>query len=144
VRSGGDKRGKVKVGGVARTPRAVAVAAPAGTNELDGVFAAVARYFSLLSEPTRLAILHVICQDERSVSAIVAATSATQSNVSRHLSLLHQAGVVGRRRSGNTVHYRVTDPEFVAICRSVCVQIAGLIDARADLKQELLEFAAQH
>ncbi len=58
------------------------------------MFDSVARYFSLLAEPTRLKILHTICHDERSVSSIVAATGATQTNVSRHLSLMHQAGVV--------------------------------------------------
>src|SRR5258706_11489125 len=100
----------------------------AASSELDLVFAVVARYFGLLSEPTRLKILHTICQDERSVSAIVAATGATQTNVSRHLSLMHQAGVVSRRRAGNVVYYRVDDPEFMEICRSVCVQIASRID----------------
>lgn len=112
-------------------------------DELAGVFTAVARYFSLLSEPTRLRILHAICQAEQSVSAIVVATGATQTNVSRHLALLHQAGVVSRRRDGNTVYYGVADPEFVSICRSVCVQIAGRIDAHAPLRRDLLGFAAQ-
>ena len=113
------------------------------TDELDGVFTAVARYFSLLSEPMRLRILHAICQAEQSVSAIVAATGATQTNVSRHLALMHQAGVVSRRREGSAVYYGVADPEFVAICRSVCVQIAGRIDASVPLRQDLLGFAAQ-
>src|SRR5436305_14764930 len=58
---------------------------------LERVFAAVARYFAVLAEPTRLRILHAICQQEQSVSAIVHATGATQTNVSRHLSLLHGA-----------------------------------------------------
>lgn len=111
--------------------------------ELDEVFAAVARYFSLLSEPTRLRILHAICQSEQSVSAIVVATGATQTNVSRHLAMLRSAGVVSRRREGNTVHYAVADPEFVAICRNVCVQIAARIDAHAPLKRDLLDFAAK-
>ena len=115
--------------------------APAG--EFDGVFAAVARYFGLLSEPTRLRILHAICQSEQSVSAIVAASGATQSNVSRHLTLMHRAGVLRRRREGSAVYYAVADPEFVAICRSVCVQIAARIDAAAPLKRDLLGFAAQ-
>jgi hypothetical protein len=57
---------------------------------------------------------------------------------------MHQAGVVSRRRDGATVLYRVTDPEFVEICRTVCIRIAGRIDAGLPLKQELLEFAAQH
>ncbi len=115
----------------------------APADELDGVFVAVARYFGLLSEPTRLRILHAICQQEQSVSAIVVATGATQTNVSRHLALMHQAGVVSRRREGSVVYYGVADPEFVSICRSVCVQIAGRIDAAAPLKRDLLGFAAQ-
>ena len=114
------------------------------TDELDEVFAAVAKYFSLLSEPTRLKILHAICSDERSVSAIVQETGATQTNVSRHLALLHQAGVVGRRKERNAVYYRVTDRVFADICRTVCVAIAGRIDARQPLRNELLEFVQQH
>ncbi|MDQ6621033.1 MAG: metalloregulator ArsR/SmtB family transcription factor [Pseudomonadota bacterium] len=106
------------------------------------MFASVAQYFSLLAEPTRLKILHVICQSEQSVSAIVAATRCTQTNVSRHLSLMHRAGVVARRREGNVVRYQVADPELVAICRTVCVQIAGRIDARQPLREDLLQFAA--
>ena len=113
-------------------------------DELDQVFDAVARYFGLLSERTRLKILHSICNAERSVTAIVAATGATQTNVSRHLALMHQAGVVSRRREGTTVYYKVTDPEFVEICRTVCVRIAGRIEAGLPLKHDLLEFAAQH
>ena len=112
-------------------------------DELTGVFAAVANHFSLLSEPTRLRILHAICQAEQSVSAIVAATGATQTNVSRHLSLLHRAGVVSRRRDGNAVYYGVADLDFLAVCRSVCVQIAGRIDASAPLRRDLLGFAAR-
>lgn len=109
--------------------------------ELDEVFSAVARYFGLLAEPTRLKILHTICHDERSVSAIVAATGATQTNVSRHLSLMHQAGVVSRRREGSTVFYKVLDPEFGEMCRTVCVRIASRMEAGDALKRDLLEFA---
>ena len=119
-----------------------AAAPPARGDELDQVFDAVARYFALLSEPTRLKILHAICSSEQSVSAIVAATGATQTNVSRHLALMHQAGVVSRRRDGATVHYQVADPEFVEICRTVCVRIAGRIEADEPLRRDLLDFAA--
>src|SRR5882757_9699976 len=93
-------------------------------DELERVFASVARYFSLLSDPTRLKILHTICQAEQSVTAIVSATGATQTTVSRHLGLLHQAGVVSRRRERSLVYSRVADPMFADICRNVCVQIA--------------------
>ena len=49
---------------------------------------------------------------------------------------------MSRRRVGNIAYYRVIDPEFVEMCRNVCVQIAGRIDAREPLKKDLLEFAA--
>ena len=109
--------------------------------ELDEVFESVARYFSLLSEPMRLRILHTICNAERSVSSIVQATGGTQTNVSRHLALMHQAGVVARRREGSAVLYRLLDPEFAQICRTMCVRIAGRIDAGAELRADLLDFA---
>ncbi len=115
--------------------------AAATSDELAPVFDAVAEYFGLLAEPTRLAILHTICNDERTVSAIVEATGATQTNVSRHLGLLHAAGVVSRRRDGSSVHYRVADPVFVEICRSACVRIAARIDAQSPLAGELLDYA---
>ena len=113
------------------------------SDELAPVFDAVAAYFGLLAEPTRLAILHTICDGEKTVSAIVAATGATQTNVSRHLGLLHAAGVVARRRDGASVHYRVDDPVFVEICRSACVRIAARIDAQSPLAGELLDYARQ-
>ena len=133
-------------GGAPTAARAAPKAAPAvaAAGELEPVFAVVARYFGVLSEPTRLKILHTICHDERSVSAIVAATGATQTNVSRHLALMLGAGVVSRRRAGNVVFYRVADPEFVEICRTVCMQIASRIDGQKPLKHDLLQFAAQH
>jgi hypothetical protein len=62
---------------------------------------------------------------------------------SRHLALMHQAGVVSRRRDGAAVFYQVTDPEFVEICRTVCVRIASRIEAGEPLKRELLDFAVQ-
>jgi len=121
-----------------------ALPAAAEDENLGPVFAAVAKYFALLSDPTRLRILHTICRSEHHVSAIVAATGASQTNVSRHLALLHQAGVVSRRKVRNSVFYKVADPMFADVCRTVCVQMAKRIDAHAPLREELLAFASQH
>jgi DNA-binding transcriptional ArsR family regulator len=115
----------------------------ADADELAPVFDAVAKYFGLLAEPMRLAILHAICNEEKTVSAIVEATGATQTNVSRHLGLLHAAGVVSRRRDGASVHYQVDDPVFVEICRSACVRIAARIDRQSPLAGDLLDYARQ-
>ena len=107
-------------------------------NELDPVFDAVAAYFSVLSEPTRLKIMHAVCNGESSVSDIVAETGATQTNVSRHLGLMHRHGVLTRRREGTQVFYRVADPTMIDLCRSVCNRIAGTIDERKPLKRQFL------
>ena len=107
-------------------------------DELDPVFDAVAAYFSVLSEPTRLKIMHAVCTGEKTVSQIVAQTGATQTNVSRHLGLMHRQGVLARRRDGNQIHYSVADPTMVELCRTVCNRIASTIDERRPLKRQLL------
>ena len=107
--------------------------------ELDDVFEAVATYFSVMSEPTRLKIIHAICQEERSVNQIVEELGATQTNVSRHLGLMYRSGVISRRKEGNQVFYRIADPAMVEICRTVCIQIAGQIDEQQPMRKGLLK-----
>ena len=107
-------------------------------DELDPVFDAVAAYFSVLSEPTRLRIMHSICETEKTVSQIVEEIGATQTNASRHLSLMFRAGVLARRKDGSLVYYRVADPTMVEICRTVCNRIAGSMDEKKPLRRELL------
>jgi DNA-binding transcriptional ArsR family regulator len=94
-------------------------------DELGEVFDVVSRYFGLLSEPTRLRIINSICQREKSVSEIVADTGCTQTNVSRHLGAMYRAGVLGRRKHGNFIYYRVSDTTLTDICRVVCLHIAS-------------------
>ncbi|WP_101050386.1 ArsR/SmtB family transcription factor [Macromonas nakdongensis] len=87
------------------------------------VFDSVARYFGVLGEPTRLRILHAVCQEEKCVNDIIKATGMAQANVSRHLGLMYQVGMLSRRREGTQVFYRVTDHLFVELCRSVTAQV---------------------
>ena len=103
--------------------------------ELNEVFESVAKYFSLLSDPTRLRIMHSICQDEKSVNAIADEVGATQPNVSRHLGMLYQAGVLARRREGSQMFYRVSDSAFTEICRTVCIRVAGGLEGSTALKR---------
>lgn len=106
--------------------------------ELDPVFNRVAAYFGLLSEPMRLKIMHAVCMEEKSVTDIVAATGATQTNVSRHLHRMHQAGAVSRRKDGNQVYYKVADQALVDLCRNVCIRIAAEIDEQQPMRENLL------
>jgi DNA-binding transcriptional ArsR family regulator len=103
--------------------------------EMDEVFERVARYFTVLSEPARLRILHSICQEERSVGQIVDETGMSQSNVSRHLNMMYQAGAVKRRRDGAQVIYGVTDSTLTDVCRAVCVRVSTDMDSKTQLKR---------
>ena len=93
-------------------------------NEENQVYEQVAHYFALLADPTRLRILSCLCAEERAVKDVVEKIGLTQANISRHLNILFRAGVVGRRRVGNSVFYRVIDPNFVDICRTVSITVA--------------------
>lgn len=95
---------------------------------MQEVFEAAARYFSVLGEPTRLRILHAICQEERCVNEIIKTTGLAQANVSRHLGLMYQAGLLSRRREGTQIFYRVADPMYVELCRTVTQQVISRMD----------------
>ena len=98
--------------------------------DVEFILERASRYFSLLSEPARLRILQVVCDKECSVQEIVGQTSLPQPNVSRHLSLLFNAGVLSRRREGTFVFYKVSDPLVTQLCRTVCVHLAASESAK--------------
>lgn len=92
-------------------------------SEQDAVFDTVARYFALLSDPTRLRIMHAVCDGERTVSEIVERTGGSQTNISRNLNLMHERGALARRKDGSLVFYRVADLALVEMCRTVCQRV---------------------
>ena len=86
----------------------------------DQMVELVARRFRMLGEPLRLRILQVLEQGERSVGEIVATLNATQPNISKHLQALYDAGLLGRRREGNSIYYSIADPVVMKLCELVC------------------------
>ena len=79
----------------------------------------VASQFRLLGEPMRLKILQALCVKPLAVGEIVAATGATQSNVSKHLSLLTSAGIIRRQKDGQFVYYGMSNPLTMKLCELV-------------------------
>ena len=81
----------------------------------------VARRFALLAVPARLELLNrLIADGERTVSELVESTGMRQANVSKHLGLLAEDGLLERRRDGQNVYYRVADPTLAAVCTLIC------------------------
>jgi DNA-binding transcriptional ArsR family regulator len=86
--------------------------------------AQVAAYFQVLSEPTRLQILNLLRGGEHSVGELAELCGYSSANVSRHLSLLTQHGLVARESRGNSAYYRIADDSVYELCDLVCGNIA--------------------
>ena len=83
----------------------------------------VANLFRAFSEATRLAIIQELKTGEMSVSEIVELLTTSQANVSKQLKLLHDAGLVTRRKQVTQVLYQIADPMVFELCGLVCEKL---------------------
>lgn len=97
-------------------------------HEGDAVFESAAELFRLLATPIRLKIISAVCNGECNVSELLARIDTTQPNMSQHLAALYRAGVLGKRRDGTQIFYRLESERVAQLCRAVCVQLASEID----------------
>jgi ArsR family transcriptional regulator len=104
--------------------RAAAVPQAGSGVESDEVFELAAEVFRVMSAPMRLKIISALCNGEKNVSQLLEEIATTQPNMSQHLNTLYQAGVIGRRREGAQIFYRIINDRVVTLCRAVCTQIA--------------------
>lgn len=86
----------------------------------DKMIELIARRFRTLGEPYRLRMLQLLEGSEMSVGDLVAALDGNQPNVSKHLQILYDAGLVSRRREGNRILYSISDPMIFRLCELVC------------------------
>jgi DNA-binding transcriptional ArsR family regulator len=93
--------------------------------------AQVAAYFQALSEPTRLSLLNHLRGGERNVGELAKLCGFTAANVSRHLALLTQHGLVERESRGTSVYYRIADESVYALCDLVCGSVARQLERHA-------------
>lgn len=80
----------------------------------------VANQFRVLAEPLRLEILQYLENEEKTVNEIVMATNASQPNISKHLRVMLEAGVLVKRQDKNNVFYSVADHTIFTMCETVC------------------------
>ena len=80
----------------------------------------IARRFRVLGEASRIRLLDELRDGERSVNELAARVDAGQQNVSKHLAVLADAGILARRKDGNHVYYRIVDDGVLGLCRQVC------------------------
>lgn len=92
----------------------------------------VADRFRLLGDPTRLMLMDLLRDGERTVGALAVELGCTQANASKHLTLLADGGLLSRRREGLRCYYEVADDAVFALCDAVCASVLAHLDSRAE------------
>jgi DNA-binding transcriptional ArsR family regulator len=99
----------------------------------DDLVELIARRFRVLGEPMRIRLLDRLRDGEATVGELSEALAASQQNVSKHLAVLTDAGVLGRRKDGNHVYYRIVDEGIFALCEQVCGSVQQQLRALNEL-----------
>jgi len=86
----------------------------------DDLAELIARRFRMLAEPTRIKLLDRLREGEANVNELSEGLGASQQNVSKHLAMLAEAGMVARRKDRNHVYYRIADEGVFALCDQIC------------------------
>lgn len=97
----------------------------------------VAEYFKALAEPTRLRMLNALQDGEKNVGQLTEISACTQANVSKHLALLAQSGLVKRESRGTSVYYSIADPAIYDLCELVCGQVGNRLASQIEIKDVL-------
>jgi DNA-binding transcriptional ArsR family regulator len=90
----------------------------------------VAARFRAMGEPLRLRILQELQGGERSVSALAERVESTQPNVSKHLKVLQDTGLVRRRQQGTSVYYSIADEMVFELCHMICTELRDRLEAQ--------------
>ncbi len=99
----------------------------------------IAARFRVIGEPMRIKLLDSLRDGPATVNELTTTLGSSQQNVSKHLGVLHQAGVVSRTKEGTSVRYAIADQTVFELCELVC---GGLRRQVAEL-DDLLPTSAQ-
>jgi len=83
---------------------------------MDEITILQAEVLRTLASPRRLELLHLLADGPREVGRLAAELRMTQPNVSQHLAVLRNSGLVESERDGREARYRLADPEVMVAC----------------------------
>lgn len=86
----------------------------------EPVVEVIARRFRVLGEPMRIRLLDRLRDGEASVHELTESLGTSQQNVSKHLGVLYEAGIVVRHKHGTQALYAIADESVLALCEQVC------------------------
>ncbi len=92
----------------------------------------VASRFRVMAEPVRLRVLQMLeSEGEMSIGELTEALGLSQPNVSKHVKILIESGLVARRQEGNTVYCTICDDSVFALCDVVCSSLRDRLSAQS-------------
>jgi DNA-binding transcriptional ArsR family regulator len=100
-----------------------------GEDLSEDAYSMLGERFKALSEPMRLRLIYALMDRERTVSELVGELGGSQSNISRHLGVLLDAGLVVRRKQGLNSCYGIADLTVFEVCDLVCGSIQERLQA---------------
>ena len=92
-------------------------------------------FFRALADRTRLRLLNLMGKDEVCVCFFVEILKTNQPKISRHLAYLRRAGIVGARREGQWIHYRIVEPVDADAAR-VLKDVMSWLAADAEMQRD--------
>jgi DNA-binding transcriptional ArsR family regulator len=94
----------------------------------------IAQRFRIIGEPMRIRLLDALRDGPLTINELTETLGASQQNVSKHIGVLAQAGLVAREKEGNRVRCSIADESIFALCELVC---GGLREQVSQLDQLL-------
>jgi DNA-binding transcriptional ArsR family regulator len=98
----------------------------------------IAERFRVIGDPTRIRVLDRLREASATVGELQRDLGCSQQNASKHLGVLHRAGIVSRTKEGTAVRYAIADQSVFEICELVCGglrhqldELAGILDGAA-------------
>jgi DNA-binding transcriptional ArsR family regulator len=102
--------------------------APMSVNLSEPFLDLVARRLHAISEPTRIRLVTLLECHEATVQELTDELATTHQNVSKHLAILYQSGMVTRRRDGNKVWYSLADYSACKLIEQATASVTGYVE----------------
>lgn len=91
----------------------------------------------IMANPKRLQILNLLKWGELSVGAMVASLGLPKANLSQHLSLMRQRGILATRRQGTAIYYRLATPDITEACEIMRQVLLDTLSTRGRLSRNI-------
>lgn len=92
----------------------------------------IARRFKIFSEPMRLRLIYALREKELPVQKLIKLTGGNRANISKHLAVLLETGIVSRRRKGTTMLYSLADHTVFKLSEVALQSLHSRLDNQAE------------